>query len=154
MGINVAKVDVLRVTGLKVKLTVITVKMNVLHSQNKRAQSQHEVAKSRADLSERVIQDSSTINVTHKDTSFLNSSRKAHKKPQPVSNVKEQRFLNTILIIACIAVVTVLVGTVFAQLNHTILKERPEMNRIWELPSSLHLDGKTLKLDKSTNFSC
>ena len=97
--------------------------------QDIRAQSQH-VAESRADRGQRDIQDSSTTNVIHKNISLKNSSMKAHKKPLPISNVKEQRFLNTIFIIACIAVVTVLVGTVFAQLNHTVLKEWPEMNRV------------------------
>lgn len=129
------------------------------HSQNKRAQSRSDRARvedQRAQSQngrdtgpndcgksedcrvqiQRDIQDSLKTNVVHnsssirKEISLQNSSSKTHKKLQSVNNAKEQRFLDTIIIIACIAVVTVLVGTVFIQLNETIVKERPKMSRI------------------------
>ena len=78
----------------------------------------------------RDIRDSSTTKGIHEEISLQNSSSKMHRKPQSVNSAKEQRFLNTVIIIACIAVLTVLVGTVFVQLDLTVLKKRPEMSRI------------------------
>ena len=78
----------------------------------------------------RDIQDSSKTSVTRKEVSLQNSSSKTQKKLQSVNNAKEQKFLNTIIIIACIAVATVLVGTTYAQLSQNVLKERSEMGRI------------------------
>ena len=45
------------------------------------------------------------------------SSNKTPKNSQVINNTKEQKFLNTIIIIACIAVVTVLPGTIYSLLS-------------------------------------
>ena len=107
-------------------------------SRSDRCRSHDQHAKSESDRTQipRDIQCSPRTNVTHnlssirKEISARNSSSKTHTKPQPVNNAKEQRFLNTIIIIACFAVVTILVGTVLAQLLETVLKERSVMKRI------------------------
>ena len=78
----------------------------------------------------RDIRDSSTTKGIHEEIALQNSSSKMHRKPQSVNSAKEQRFLNTVIIIAGIAVFTVLVGTVFVQLDLAVLKKRPEMSRI------------------------
>ena len=45
-----------------------------------------------------------------------NKSGRAHRNSSAANNAKEQRFLNTIIIIAIIAVVTVMSGTIYGQL--------------------------------------
>ncbi|CAB3980909.1 Uma2 family endonuclease [Paramuricea clavata] len=47
------------------------------------------------------------------------SSNKTPKNSQVMSNTKEQKFLNTIIIIACIAVVTVVPGVIYILLSGT-----------------------------------
>jgi hypothetical protein len=47
------------------------------------------------------------------------SSNKRPKNSQVINNTKEQKFLNTIIIIACIAVVTVIPGTIYSLLSVT-----------------------------------
>ena len=44
-------------------------------------------------------------------------SNKTPKNTQVINNTKEQKFLNTIIIIACIAVVTVMPGTIYSLLS-------------------------------------
>ena len=97
------------------------------HSQNTRDKAQNQDYRTQI---KRDIRDSSTTKGIHEEISLQNSSSKMHRKPQSVNSAKEQRFLNTVIIIAGIAVLTVLVGTVFVQLDLTVLKKRPEMSRI------------------------
>ena len=97
------------------------------HSQNTRDKAQNQDYRTQI---KRDIRDSSTTKGIHEEISLQSSSSKMHRKPQSVNSAKEQRFLNTVIIIAGIAVLTVLVGTVFVQLDLTVLKKRPEMSRI------------------------
>ena len=59
-----------------------------------------------------------------------NSSQKTHKKLQSANNAKEQKFLNTIIIVACVAVVTVLVGMIGALFPKMFERGSPEIFRI------------------------
>ena len=128
--------------GVKSQLELVNSRADCAQIKGQRAQSQNtrhkgendygEIQNDRAQI-QRDIQDSSKTSVTHKGSSLHNSSSKTQKKLQSVNKAKEQRFLNTIIIIACIAVATVLVGTTYAQLSQTVLKERSEMERILKL---------------------
>ena len=128
--------------GVKSQLGLVNSQADCAQIKGQRAQSQNtrhkgendygEIQNDRAQI-QRDIQDSSKTSVTHKGVSLHNSSSKTQKKLQSVNKAKEQRFLNTIIIIACIAVATVLVGTTYAQLSQTVLKERSEMERILKL---------------------
>ena len=100
-------------------------------SQSKRAENQDDFAHIQPDIQNK----SGTIgtrnsSIFQKHVSFHNPLSKLHKAAQPVNNAKEQRFLNTIIIIACIAVLTVLAGTIGAQFQEIILEKRPQMHRI------------------------
>ena len=93
-------------------------------SWDKRAQSKDERAQcknERVDCAEILlaIQEKSTTNITCSTD---------HK--QSVTNAKEQRFLNTIIIIALIAVVTVMSGTIYVQILPIINKKSPNLNTI------------------------
>jgi cation transport ATPase len=58
-------------------------------------------------------------------------SSKSLKNSQAINNAKEQKFLNTIIIIACIAVVTVAPATIYTQFYATAVAElNPEANMI------------------------
>ena len=57
------------------------------------------------------------------------SSNKRPKNSQVMNNTKEQKFLNTIIIIACIAVVTVMPGTIYGYLDGWVISS-PDKNRI------------------------
>ena len=100
-------------------------------SQSKRAENQDDFAHIQPDIQNK----SGTIgtrnsSILQKHVLFHNPLSKSHKAAQPVNNAKEQRFLNTIIIIACIAVLTVLAGTIGAQFQEMILEKRPQMHRI------------------------
>jgi hypothetical protein len=76
--------------------------------QNERAQSPDERAQNQNDR------------VESQDERVPNQDKRAqtpHQSPQRVNNAKEQRFLNTIIIIALIAVVTTLQGTIYVQIS-------------------------------------
>ena len=62
------------------------------------------------------------------------SSNKMPKNSQVMNNTKEQKFLNTIIIIACIAVVTVMPGVIYGCLDGWVISS-PDKNRI--LPAVL-----------------
>ena len=65
------------------------------------------------------------------DVHFLqNSSQKTRKKLQSANNAKEQKFLNTIIIVACVAVVTVLVGMIGGLFPKMFERGSPEIFRI------------------------
>jgi cation transport ATPase len=57
------------------------------------------------------------------------SSNKRPKNSQVMNNTKEQKFLNTIIIIACIAVVTVMPGTIYGYLDGWVIASQ-DKNRI------------------------
>ena len=57
------------------------------------------------------------------------SSNKRPKNSQVMNNTKEQKFLNTIIIIACIAVVTVMPGVIYGYLDGWVISS-PDKNRI------------------------
>ena len=102
-------------------------------SKDERAQCKNE----RADCAEILlaIQDKSTTNITcstdHKTIPSQNyPASKTHKNPQSVTSAKEQRFLNTIIIIALIAVVTVMSGTIYVQIPSIINKKSSNLNTI------------------------
>ncbi len=70
------------------------------------------------------IGNNSTMNV-------FQISSKSPKNSQAINTAKEQKFLNTIIIIACIAVVTVAPATIYSQLYATAVAElNPEANMI------------------------
>ena len=108
--------------------------------QNKRERAQHQDQRAEsqtkhADCAETQfdIQDNSTTTITHKcstDHRLQNPRDKRHKNPQSVTNAKEQRFLNTIIIIALITVVTVMSGTTYGQIVPIVLKRNPNLNTI------------------------
>ena len=62
------------------------------------------------------------------------SSNKMPKNSQVMNNTKEQKFLNTIIIIACIAVVTVMPGVIYGCLDGWVIAS-PDKDRI--LPAVL-----------------
>ena len=81
------------------------------------------------------IQDKSTNNIAcstdHKTIPSQNySASKTYKNPQSVTNAREQRFLNTIIIIALIAVVTVMSGTIYVQILPIVNKKSRNLNTI------------------------
>lgn len=87
------------------------------------AQNQYERAQRK---DERVVSPA-TICEVH----FLqNSSQKTHKKLQSANNAKGQKFLNTIIIVACVAVVTVLVGMIGGLFPKMFERDSPEIFRI------------------------
>ena len=105
-------------------------------SQVERAEYQHYRAKNQDNRAKKQlnIQNELTTNSVTICKVILpqNPSSKTHKKLQPVNNAREQNFLNTIIIIACIAVITVLLGTIGAQLHEMVHKELPETWRIYK----------------------
>ena len=102
--------------------------------ENERVQSQNkrvDCTEIQLDIREKLTANTSHICSTdHKNTSLQNPPCQTHKKPQSVDNAKEQRFLNTIIIIALIAVFTVLAGTIYAQIHLIIFKKSPELSKI------------------------
>ncbi len=80
--------------------------------------------------------DNSTMDVSHISSmperiSSQSLSSKSLKNSQAINNAKEQKFLNTIIIIVCIAVITVAPGTIYSQFWATAVAElNPETNRI------------------------
>jgi hypothetical protein len=124
-------------------------------NQNERAQNQNERAQT---LIERVqyenqkkrvqyqnqnghTENQNDIDNSTMDVSYISSmperissqslSSKSLKNSQAINNAKEQKFLNTIIIIACIAVITVAPGTIYSQFWSTADAElNPETNRI------------------------
>ena len=115
--------------------------------ENKRAQSrdesaeyQHHRAKNQDDRAKKQlnIQNGLTANVALNPVTICNvilpqnPPSKTHKKLQSVNNAKEQSFLNTIIIIACIAVITVMLGTIGGQLHEMVDKDSPEKWRIYK----------------------
>ena len=109
-------------------------------SQDERAEYQHHRAKSKDDRAKKQLntQNGLTTNITHnpvtisKVISPQNPPSKTHKKLQSVNNAKEQSFLNTIIIITCIAVITVLLGTIGGQVHEMVKKESPKKWRIYK----------------------
>ena len=101
--------------------------------ENERVQSQNkriDCTEIQLDIREKLTANTSHICSTdHKNTSLQNPPCQTHKKPLSVDNAKEERFLNTIIIIALIAVFTVLAGTIYAQI-HRIIILSPELNKI------------------------
>ena len=57
------------------------------------------------------------------------SSNKTPKNSQVMNNTKEQKFLNTIIIIACIAVVTVMPGAIYGYLGGWVIAS-PDKSRV------------------------
>ena len=101
--------------------------------ENERVQSQNkriDCTEIQLDIRDKLTANTSHICSTdHKNTSLQNPPCQTHKKPLSVDNAKEERFLNTIIIIALIAVFTVLAGTIYAQI-HRIIILSPELNKI------------------------
>ena len=99
-------------------------------SQDERDESLHQRAAGNDERSQRKderVVSPATICEVH----FLqNSSQKTHKKLQSANNAKEQKFLNTIIIVACVAVVTVLVGMIGGLFPKMFERGSPEIFRI------------------------
>ena len=98
-----------------------------VESQDQRSENQHHRA-NQDDSAEKLldIQNRSTMNVTHNRVTTHRKALPAKRtKFQSVNNAKEQSFLNTIIIIACIAVITVMLGTIGGQLHELVEKELP-----------------------------
>ena len=63
---------------------------------------------------------------------------KSSKDSTVINNANEQKFLNTVLIVACVAVVTIASGTVYAQMLQMVQARNPKLHNILH-PLSLAL---------------
>ncbi|CAB3980910.1 5-hydroxytryptamine receptor 1A [Paramuricea clavata] len=93
--------------------------------ENERAESRNQLAQNKNDRVE-----SQNERARREDL----SSNKTPKNSQIMSNTREQKFLNTIIIIACIAVVTVMPGVIYGYLGGWVIASA-DKNRI--LPAVL-----------------
>ena len=59
-----------------------------------------------------------------------NDSGKNSKNSRVVNNANEQKFLNTVLIVACVAVLTVAPGTVYGQISQKVKAKNPELHYV------------------------
>ena len=102
--------------------------------QNDRSQNQYECAEienERAEIRNQRAQNKNDRVESVKERAQREdlSSNKTPKNSQVMNNTKEQKFLNTIIIIACIAVVTVMPGAIYGYLGGWVIAS-PDKSRV------------------------